>query len=63
MGQYKMFRFVKQIFVSVMMFFGCNISCVHSFNAFPLNAVPLNAIPLKCVSINNQKCKIINNKY
>ena len=48
-----MFGFVKQIFVSAMMLFGCNISGVNS-----LIAVPLNKIPLKCVSINNQECKI-----
>ena len=42
-----MFRFVKQIFVSVMTFFGCNISCVNSLNAVP-----------KCISMNNQECKI-----
>ena len=33
-----MFRFVKQIFVSAMMFFGCSLSSVN---------------PLECVSINN----------
>ena len=38
-----MFRFVKQIFFSAMMFFGCNVSNVNL---------------LKCVSINNQECKI-----
>ena len=38
-----MFGFVKQIFVSAMMFLGCNISSVNS---------------LKCVSVNNQECKI-----
>ena len=43
-----MFGFVKQIFVSAMMFFGCNA----------LNAIPLNAVPLKCVSMNNQECRI-----
>ena len=43
-----MFRFVKQIFASTMMFFGCNISGVNS----------LNAVPLKCVSMNNQECKV-----
>ena len=43
-----MFQFVKQMFVSAMMFFGCNISSVKS----------LNAIPLKCVSINNPECKM-----
>ena len=42
-----MFRFVKQIFVSVITFFGCNISCVNSLNAVP-----------KCISMNNQECKI-----
>ena len=38
-----MFRFVKQIFVSAMMFFSCNLSNVNS---------------LECVSINNQECKV-----
>ena len=42
-----MFRFVKQIFVSAMMFFGCNVSGVNSLNAVP-----------KCISMNNQECKI-----
>ena len=48
-----MFGFVKQLFVSVMIFFGSNISSVNL-----LNAVPLNAVPMKCVSINNQEYKI-----
>ena len=38
-----MFGFVKQIFISAMMFFGCNLSNVNS---------------LKCVLMNNQECKI-----
>ena len=38
-----MFGFVKRIFVSTMMFFGCNLSSVN---------------PLECVSINNQECKV-----
>ena len=38
-----MFRFVKRIFVSEMMFFGCNLSSVNS---------------LECVTISNQKCKV-----
>ena len=38
-----MFKFVKQIFISAMMFFGCNWSNVNS---------------LKCVSMNNEECKI-----
>ena len=38
-----MFRFVKQIFVSVMIFFGSNLSSVN---------------PLECVLMNNQKCKV-----
>ena len=38
-----MFKFVKQIFISAMMFFGCNLSNVNS---------------LKCVPVNNQECKI-----
>ena len=43
MGQYKIFGFVKEIFVSVMMFFGYNLSNVN---------------PLKCVSMSNQECKV-----
>ena len=38
-----MFGFVKWIFVSTMMLFGCNLSSVN---------------PLECVSMNNQECKI-----
>ena len=38
-----MFGFVKPIFVSAMMFFGCNLSNVNS---------------LKCISVNNQECKV-----
>ena len=38
-----MFRFVKLIFVSTKMFFGCNLSSEN---------------PLKCVSMNNQECKV-----
>ena len=38
-----MFGFVKQIFVSKIMFFGCNLSRVN---------------PLECVSMNNQECKV-----
>ena len=38
-----MFRFVKQIFVSAIIFFGCNLSSVN---------------PLEFVSMNNQKCKV-----
>ena len=38
-----MFGFVKQIFVSTMMFFGFNLSGVN---------------PLECISMNNQKCKV-----
>ena len=38
-----MFGFVKQIFISAMMFFGCNLSSVN---------------PLKCISMNNQECKV-----
>ena len=37
-----MFEFVKQIFISAMMFFSCNLPSVNS---------------LKCISMNNQKCK------
>ena len=35
--------FLKWVFVSAMMFFGCNFSSVN---------------PLKCVSTNNQECKV-----
>ena len=38
-----MFRFIKQIFVSAMMSFGCNLSSVN---------------PLECVSMDNQECKV-----
>ena len=38
-----MFGFVKQIFISAMMSFGCNLSNVNS---------------LKCISMNNQECKV-----
>ena len=39
----KMFRFVKRIFVSTIMFSGCNLSSVN---------------PLECVSMNNQEYKV-----
>ena len=39
----KMFGFLKQIFVSAMMFFGCSLFSVNS---------------LECVSINNEECKL-----
>ena len=42
-----MFGFVKKIFISAMMFFGCNISSVNLLVAVP-----------KCVSMNNQECKV-----
>ena len=42
-----MFRFVRQIFASVMMFFGCNVANVNSLNAVR-----------KYISMNNQDCKI-----
>ena len=38
-----MFRFLKRIFFSAMMFSGCNLSSVN---------------PLECVSVNNQECKV-----
>ena len=38
-----MFKFVKRIFVSVMMFCGFSLSSVNS---------------LECVSMNNEKCKL-----
>ena len=39
-----MFGFVKQIFISVMMFFGCNLPSVNSLSKF--------------ISMNNQECKV-----
>ena len=41
MELYKMLRFIKQIFISALMYFS-NLSSVNS---------------LKCVSLKNQKCK------
>ena len=38
-----MFRFVKRILVSAMMFFNCDLS---------------NVTPLECVSMNNQECRV-----
>ena len=38
-----MFGFVKEIFISAMMCFGCNLSNVNS---------------LKSISMNNQECKV-----
>ena len=38
-----MFGLVKRIFVSTMMFFGCNLSSVNL---------------LECVSMNNEECKV-----
>ena len=38
-----MFGFMKRVFVSAMMLFGCNLSCVNS---------------LECVSMNNQEFKV-----
>ena len=38
-----MFRFVKRVFVSAMMFFGCNLSSIN---------------PLECISMSNQECKV-----
>ena len=37
------FRFVKRVFVSTMIFFGCNLSNIN---------------PLECVLMNNQECKV-----
>ena len=39
----KMFRSAKQMLISVIMFFSCDLSSVNL---------------LKCVSVNNQKCKV-----
>ena len=38
-----MFEFLKRIFLSAMMAFGCNLSSVN---------------PLECISMNNQECKV-----
>ena len=38
-----MFRFVKRIFFSTMMVFGCNLSSLN---------------PLECISMNNQESKV-----
>ena len=38
-----MFGFVKWVFISAMMFFGCSLPSVNS---------------LKCISMNNQECKV-----
>ena len=38
-----MLELVKRIFVSAMMFLGCNLSSVN---------------PFECTSMNNQKCKV-----
>ena len=38
-----MFEFVKQIFISAMIFFGCSVLSVNS---------------LKCISVANQECKV-----
>ena len=43
MRQHRMFDFLKQIFISTMMFFGCNLSNVN---------------PLKSASMSSQECKI-----
>ena len=39
----KMFEFINRMFVSAMMFYGCNLSSVN---------------PLECISMNNQECKV-----
>ena len=48
----KIFRFVKQTFISAMMFFSYYLPSANS-----LNAIPLNVIPQSCISMNNQPCK------
>ena len=48
----KIFRFVKQTFISAIMLFNYYLPCANS-----LNAIPLNAIPLRFISMNNQPCK------
>ena len=48
----KIFRFVKQTFISAMMFFSYYLPSENS-----LNAIPLNALPQSCISMSNQKCK------
>ena len=48
-----MFEYLKQIFISAMMFSSCNLPIVNS-----LSAAPLSVAPLKCVSMTNQECKV-----
>ena len=48
----KVFRFVKQTFISAMMFFSYYLPSENS-----LNAIPLNALPQSCISMSNQECK------
>ena len=48
----KIFRFVKQTFISAMMLFNYYLPCANS-----MNAIPLNEIPLSFISMNNQPCK------
>ena len=43
MAWYKMFGFVKWVFISAIMFFGCSLPSIDS---------------LKCISMNNQECKV-----
>ena len=42
-----MFEFVKQTFISAMMFFSCHLPSVNSVSAL-----------LKCISVTNQECKV-----
>ena len=52
-----MFRFAKQIFVSIMIFFGCNISGVNSLNAIPLKRVSMSSqgyeVRVEIININS----------
>ena len=43
MAYYKIFRFIKNVFVVAMTFFSCSV---------------LNVSSLMCISMNNQECKI-----
>ena len=43
MAWFKMFGFVKWVFISAIMFFGCSLPSINS---------------LKCISVNNQECKV-----
>ena len=41
----KIFRLVKQTFISTIMFFSYYVSCANSLSTIPLNVIPMSAIP------------------